>query len=208
MSLYIFTVRQQSDNAYLPPYSTQRPPEKPRPFQPAINQQESAYSPSQNEVTNYPYQRPSSLYTPANIPHSLPPNVDASSHGLSTASTLYGSPTSLRPSTTYIPQDNYGSSPTFSPRPQPSYGPTSSTLPPFGGTTGTSNYPSAGTTRPGTFPSSTPSTSQSSTYLPPQYSGFPSSNPRYAKRILSSSSPFMSSLGLETIRTEPLSYIL
>ncbi|KAF7386497.1 hypothetical protein HZH68_013629 [Vespula germanica] len=163
-------VRQQSDNAYLPPYSTQRPPEKPRPFQPAgINQQESAYSPSQNEVTNYPYQRPSSLYTPSNVPYSLSPNVDTS-HGLSTPSTLYGSPTSLRPSSTYIPQDNYGSSPTFGSRPP------SSTFPPFGGTTGPSNYPSAGT-RPGTFPSSTPSTSQSSTYLPPQYSGFPSSGP-------------------------------
>nr|XP_050862577.1 uncharacterized protein LOC127069519 isoform X1 [Vespula vulgaris]XP_050862578.1 uncharacterized protein LOC127069519 isoform X1 [Vespula vulgaris] len=163
-------IRQQSDNAYLPPYSTQRPPEKPRPFQPAgINQQESAYSPSQNEVTNYPYQRPSSLYTPSNVPYSLSPNVDTS-HGLSTPSTLYGSPTSLRPSSTYIPQDNYGSSPTFGSRPQ------SSTFPPFGGTTGPSNYPSAGT-RPGTFPSSTPSTSQSSTYLPPQYSGFPSSGP-------------------------------
>ncbi|XP_047364441.1 uncharacterized protein LOC124954886 [Vespa velutina] len=169
-------IRQQSDNAYLPPYSTQRPPEKPRPFQPAINQQESAYSPSQNEVTNYPYQRPSSLYTPANVPHSLPPNIDTSSHGLSTASTLYGSPTSLRPSSTYIPQNNYGSSPTFNPRPPSSYVPASSTFPPFGGTTGPSNYPSA-ETRPGTFPSSTSSTSQSSTYLPPQYSGFPSSNP-------------------------------
>lgn len=197
MSLYIFSVRQQSDNAYLPPYSTQRPPEKPRPFQPAgINQQESAYSPSQNEVTNYPYQRPSSLYTPSNVPYSLSPNVDTS-HGLSTPSTLYGSPTSLRPSSTYIPQDNYGSSPTFGSRPQ------SSTFPPFGGTTGPSNYPSAGT-RPGTFPSSTPSTSQSSTYLPPQYSGFPSSGPRYT---ILSSSIFNGVARTRTIRSESLSYI-
>ncbi|XP_015187072.1 PREDICTED: uncharacterized protein LOC107072021 [Polistes dominula] len=178
-------IRQQSDNGYLPPYSTQRPPEKPRPFQPSTNnhvqQQQSSFSLSQNEVTNYPYQGPSSLYTPSNEPSSfsVSSESDTSSHSLSTPNTLYGSPSSLRPSSTYIPQNSYGSSPTFNPRPQPSYGPGSSTFPPFGSTTGgsSSNYPSSTSARPGTFPSSTPSTAYSSTYLPPQYTGFPSSNP-------------------------------
>lgn len=183
MSLYIFSARQQSDNGYLPPYSTQRPPEKPRPFQPAINnhaqQQESSFSLSQNEVTNYPYQGPSSLYTPSNVPSfSLSSESGTTSHSLSTPNTLYGSPSSLRPSSTYIPQNNYGSSPTFNPR--PSYSPGSSTFPPFGSTTASSpNYPSSTSARPGTFPSSTPSPAYSSSYLPPQYTGFPSSNPRY-----------------------------
>ncbi|XP_029163480.1 uncharacterized protein LOC114934932 [Nylanderia fulva] len=150
------TVRQQSDsNAYLPPFSTQRPPEKPRPFQPS-------------GVT---VQRPSSLYTPPNTggyPGSGPP--------YSTPRPSF--PSSQQPSSTYVPQSFSGST-SYNPRPsQPSYSnagssafpplnspessstylppqppsfPSTSSRPPLSGSTGGNGYPStAGGYSPGT----------------------------------------------------------
>ncbi|EZA58941.1 hypothetical protein X777_16900 [Ooceraea biroi] len=106
-------IRQQSDsNAYLPPFSTQRPPEKPRPFQPAT----SYPSPSQNDVTGFPVQRPSSLYTPPNAGY--PVSGQPSSPPFSTPRPSF--PNSQQPSSTYVPQ-NFGST-SYNPRPsQPSY---------------------------------------------------------------------------------------
>ncbi|XP_048505752.1 uncharacterized protein LOC105692110 isoform X2 [Athalia rosae] len=104
--------RQQSEsNVYLPPYSTQRPPERPRPFQPAsVAQQPSYSSASLNEVTSYPsYQQPSSVYTPPSIgysssqpsspnyPSQQPYQTPRPSYGQSVSSTFGGS-------------QNYGSS--------------------------------------------------------------------------------------------------
>ncbi|XP_032674491.1 uncharacterized protein LOC116845648 isoform X2 [Odontomachus brunneus] len=134
--------RQQSEsNGYLPPYSTQRPPEKPRPFQPAP-QQPSYPSPSQNDVTSFPVQRPSSLYTPPNL----------GQPSFSTSRPAY--PGSQQPSSTYAPQ-NFGASTSYNPRPsQPSYTNTgSSAFPPL-------NSPDTSTTYlppqpPSSFPSST-----------------------------------------------------
>ncbi|EFN80393.1 uncharacterized protein LOC105186910 isoform X2 [Harpegnathos saltator] len=133
-------VRQQSDsNAYLPPYSTQRPPEKPRPFQPAP--QPGYPSPSQNDVTSFPVQRPSSLYTPPSVgqpPFSTP---------------RPGYPSNQQPSSTYVPQSFSGST-SYNPRPsQPSYtNAGSSAFPPL-------NPPDTSTTylppQPSSFPSST-----------------------------------------------------
>ncbi|KAK0177326.1 hypothetical protein PV328_001394 [Microctonus aethiopoides] len=81
----------QESNGYLPPYGgSQRPPEKPRPFQPAISTpaQSPSYppvSPSLNEVTNYPNYQPSS-----------PSVFSTSSPGYPSSSTTY-----LPPSATY-----------------------------------------------------------------------------------------------------------
>lgn len=58
------TARQQSENEYLPPYtSTQRPlpPSKPRPFQPPTTEEPSYPSPGINDVNGYP--RPSTSIT-------------------------------------------------------------------------------------------------------------------------------------------------
>ncbi|GAB1862809.1 ZP domain-containing protein [Camponotus japonicus] len=127
--------RQQSDsNAYLPPFSTQRPPEKPRPFQPS-------------GVTSFPAQRPSSLYTPPNTggyPGSVQP--------------LYSTPRpsfpSQPPSPTYVPQSFSGST-SYNPRPsQPSYSNAgSSAFPPLSSPESSSTYlppqsPSIPTTSP------------------------------------------------------------
>ncbi|XP_011259963.1 uncharacterized protein LOC105253552 isoform X2 [Camponotus floridanus] len=128
--------RQQSDsNAYLPPFSTQRPPEKPRPFQPP-------------GVTSFPAQRPSSLYTPPNtggFPGSVQP--------------LYSTPrpsfpSSQPPSSTYVPQSFSGST-SYNPRPsQPSYSNAgSSAFPPLSSPEASSTYlppqsPSIPTTSP------------------------------------------------------------
>ncbi|XP_029047409.2 uncharacterized protein LOC114878135 [Osmia bicornis bicornis] len=124
--------RQQSDPAgYLPPYSTQRPPERPRPFQPPTTGQQPSYSsPSaQNEVTNnYPYQRPSgqsstvqpplpfstqrSTYLPPNNPSSYNPRPSPTpsySNSGSSAFPPYSS-TSRPVSTTQSSQPGYSSS--------------------------------------------------------------------------------------------------
>lgn len=100
-------IRQQSDsNGYLPPYSTQRPPEKPRPFQAATGSQ-------QNDVTGYPAQRPSSQYTPP----------DLGGYPSGQPSTPFSTPRpSQQPSSTYVPQGFRGSTSYNPPRPsQPSY---------------------------------------------------------------------------------------
>ncbi|KAL0118408.1 hypothetical protein PUN28_009220 [Cardiocondyla obscurior] len=99
-------IRQQSDtNAYLPPFSTQRPPEKPRPFQASTGSQ-------QNDVTGYPAQRPSTLYTPPNIGYPGPGQP----------STPFSTPRpSQQPSSTYVPSGFRGAT-SYNPRPsQPSY---------------------------------------------------------------------------------------
>ncbi|XP_076386202.1 uncharacterized protein LOC100877451 isoform X2 [Megachile rotundata] len=123
-------VRQQSDPpGYLPPYSTQRPPERPRPFQPPSTGQQPSYSsPAQNEVTNnYPYQRPSTSFSQPNV--ALPSGQ---------SSTLQPPPFSTQRST-YLPpngQSPYGPS-SYEPRPTPtpSYTNTgSSAFPPYGST--------------------------------------------------------------------------
>ncbi|XP_011636579.1 uncharacterized protein LOC105426874 isoform X1 [Pogonomyrmex barbatus] len=119
--------RQQSDaNAYLPPFSTQRPPEKPRPFQVATGSQ-------QNEVTGYPAQRPSSLYTPPNVGY--PASRQSSSTPFSTPRP------NLQPSSTYVPQGFRGST-SYNPRPsQPSYSNTgSSAFPPLNPPESSSTY--------------------------------------------------------------------
>ncbi|KOC61498.1 hypothetical protein WH47_05102 [Habropoda laboriosa] len=116
--------RQQSDPpGYLPPYTTQRPPERPRPFQtPSTGQQPTYSSPTQNEVTNYPFQRPPSGF---------------SSSGQS--STVQPPPFSTQRQT-YLPpnqQSPYGPSSYNPPRPTPtpSYStPGSSTFPPYSST--------------------------------------------------------------------------
>ncbi|XP_036151368.1 uncharacterized protein LOC105830069 isoform X2 [Monomorium pharaonis] len=144
-------VRQQSDsNAYLPPYSTQRPPEKPRPFQTASQQ---------NEVTGYTPQRPSTIYTPPNVGYP----------GSGQPSTPFSTPRpSQPPSSTYVPQGFRGSTSYNPPRPsQPSYsnagstGPSRPSGPPptrgypssgypssNGGATPTAGYPSTGRPQP------------------------------------------------------------
>ncbi|XP_017753224.1 PREDICTED: uncharacterized protein LOC108545917 [Eufriesea mexicana] len=118
--------RQQSDPpGYLPPYSTQRPPERPRPFQaPSTGQQSTYATPTRNEVTNYPYQRPSNVGSPSGQsttvqpppystqrPTYLPPNNQ---------SPFTPSSYNLRPSATPA-YSNAGSSafPPFSSTPRP-----------------------------------------------------------------------------------------
>ncbi|XP_076286288.1 uncharacterized protein LOC143211973 isoform X2 [Lasioglossum baleicum] len=142
-------VRQQSDPAgYLPPYSTQRPPDRPRPFQPATTGQQPSYSsPSQNEVTNYPYQRPSTGFSPTNVgyPSGQPSTVQAPPFS------------SQRPST-YLPPNNqspYGPSTSYNPRPTP----------PSYSNSGSSAFPPFSTTR------------SSTTYLPPS-TGYSTTSPR------------------------------
>ncbi|XP_001121500.1 uncharacterized protein LOC725683 isoform X2 [Apis mellifera] len=73
--------RQQSDPpGYLPPYSTQRPLERPRPFQPPSTSQPPPTYTTPTPVTNYPYQRPSGQPTTPQPPFStqkqtyLPPS--------------------------------------------------------------------------------------------------------------------------------------
>lgn len=134
----IFTVRQQQSesNGYLPPYSTQRPPEKPRPFQTASQQ---------NEVTGYPAQRPSSLYTPPNIGYP----------GSGQPSTPFSTPRpSQQPSSTYVPQGFRGST-SYNPRPsQPSYtNAGSSAFPPLNPPESSSTYLPP---QPPPFPSTSP----------------------------------------------------
>ncbi|CAL7936166.1 unnamed protein product [Xylocopa violacea] len=125
--------RQQSDSpGYLPPYSTQRPPEKPRPFQaPSTGQQPSYTSTGQNEVTNYPYQRPSSGFSPSSI---------GSQFGQS--STVQPSPFSTQKPTFFLStlppnsQSSFGS-PSYNPHPNatPSYSNSaSSVFPPYSST--------------------------------------------------------------------------
>ena len=138
MSSCIFTVRQQSDaNAYLPPYSTQRPPEKPRPFQ--------ATSSQQSDILGYTPQRPSSLYTP--------PNIGYTSSGQ--PSTPFSTPRpSQQPSSTYVPQGFRGST-SYNPRPsQPSYSNAgSSAFPPLNSPESSSTYLPP---QPPLFPSTSP----------------------------------------------------
>ncbi|CAK9829444.1 hypothetical protein ANTRET_LOCUS6785 [Anthophora retusa] len=115
--------RQQSDPpGYLPPYTTQRPPERPRPFQPPSTGQQPTYSsPTQNGVTNYPYQRPPSGFSPSGQ-----------------SSTLQPPPFSTQRQT-YLPPNNqspYGPS-SYNPRPTPTPSYTtsgSSAFPPFSST--------------------------------------------------------------------------
>lgn len=137
-SLRVVTARQQSDsNAYLPPFSTQRPPEKPRPFQPATSQ------PSYPS----PVQRPSSLYTP--------PNTGYPSSGQPTYSSPRPSfPSSQQSSSTYVPQGFSGSS-SYNPRPsQPSYSNTgSSAFPPLSSPEPSSTYLPP---QPSSFPTTSP----------------------------------------------------
>lgn len=130
-----FTVRQQSDsNTYLPPFSTQRPPEKPRPFQPS-------------GVTSFPVQRPSSLYTPPNTG-----GYPGSGQPYSTPRPSF--PSSQQPSSTYTPQSFSGST-SYNPRPsQASYSNAgSSAFPPL-------NSPDSSSTYLPPQPSSFPSTSR------------------------------------------------
>ncbi|KAH0955197.1 hypothetical protein HN011_010539 [Eciton burchellii] len=136
-------IRQQSDsNGYLPPFSTQRPPEKPRPFQPAT----SYPPPSQNDVTSYPVQRPSSLY--------VPPNAGFPTPGKPTSPRPSFPSNNQQPSSTYVPQ-GFGSSTSYNPRPnQPSYtNAGSSAFPPL-------NPPEASSTylppQPPSFPPTSP----------------------------------------------------
>ncbi|XP_077254633.1 uncharacterized protein LOC143893292 [Temnothorax americanus] len=148
-------IRQQSDsNAYLPPFSTQRPPEKPRPFQPA---------PQQNDVTGYTPQRPSSVYTPPIIGYSS-----------GQPSTPFSTPRpSQQPSSTYVPQGFRGSS-SYSPRPsQPSYtNAGSSAFPPLNPPETSSTYlPPQPPSYPSTSPRPPPSIGPSE---PPPTRGYPS----------------------------------
>ncbi|XP_076248443.1 uncharacterized protein LOC143188203 [Calliopsis andreniformis] len=132
-------VRQQSDpTGYLPPYSTQRPPEKPRPFQPPSTAQQPNYSPSaaQNEVTSYPYQRPPTGFSPPNV--GFVPGQP---------STTNQAPTYTTQNPTYLPPNNqspYGPpSTSYNPRPtaSPSYSNSgSSSFPPFSSTRTSTTY--------------------------------------------------------------------
>ncbi|XP_043286507.1 uncharacterized protein [Venturia canescens] len=151
--------RQQENNAYLPPYSTQRPPDKPRPFQPA--------SPGPNGATGYPSYQPS--YTPQNgySPTSTPKPtyVPASQSGTNFGS----SPSYNNPSTSYNPRPIA----TSSPRPFGGGSPGTSTtyLPP----SQSPSFPS--TYYPPSNPSSNyPSSGSNPTGGSPGY-GYPSSNP-------------------------------
>ncbi|XP_050448165.1 uncharacterized protein LOC126849877 [Cataglyphis hispanica] len=138
--------RQQSEsNAYLPPFSTQRPPEKPRPFQPS-------------GVTSFPIQRPSSLYTPPNTggyPGSVQPSYTPRP----------SFPSSQQPTSTYVPPSFSGST-SYNPRPsQPSYSNTgSSAFPPL-------NSPESSSTYLPPQPPSFPSTSPRPAPLPGSISG-------------------------------------
>ncbi|KAM0724405.1 Cuticlin-4 [Formica fusca] len=127
--------RQQSDsNGYLPPFSTQRPPEKPRPFQPS-------------GVTSFPVQRPSSLYTP--------PNTSGYPGSIQPYSTPRPSfPSSQQPSSTYVPP-SFGGSTSYNPRPsQPSYSNAgSSAFPPLNAPESSSTYLSP---QAPSFPSTSP----------------------------------------------------
>ncbi|XP_076681474.1 uncharacterized protein LOC143375823 isoform X2 [Andrena cerasifolii] len=163
--------RQQSDPpGYLPPYSTQRPPERPRPFQPPPTGQQPNYSPSpsQNEVTNYPYQRPPAGFTPPNagFPSGQP-------------STGQAPPFSTqRP--TYLPPNN-----------QSPYGPPSTSYNPR--PTPTPSYSNAGSSA---FPPFS-STRSSTTYLPPS-TGYSSTSPRPPSTSQSPQSGYSSSGGVST----------
>lgn len=150
MSSRIFTVRQQSDsNAYLPPYSTQRPPERPRPFQAATNSQ-------QNDVTGYTAQRPSSLYTP--------PSIGGYPSGQPSTPFSTQRP-SQQPSSTYVPQGFRGST-SYNPRPsQPSYSNAgSSAFPPLNPPESSSTYLPP---QPPVFPSTSPRPPPSESGKPP-----------------------------------------
>ncbi|XP_039314434.1 uncharacterized protein LOC105196070 isoform X2 [Solenopsis invicta] len=163
-------VRQQQSesNGYLPPYSTQRPPEKPRPFQTASQQ---------NEVTGYPAQRPSSLYTPPNIGYP----------GSGQPSTPFSTPRpSQQPSSTYVPQGFRGST-SYNPRPsQPSYtNAGSSAFPPLNPPESSSTYLPP---QPPPFPSTSPRLPSESMIGsldslrpsgPPPTRGYPSSSGGY-----------------------------
>ncbi|XP_012165181.1 uncharacterized protein LOC100646467 isoform X2 [Bombus terrestris] len=122
--------RQQSDPpGYLPPYSTQRPPEKPRPFQaPSTSQQPAYTTPTQNQATNYPYQRPSPNVGPSSGQSTVQPSQ------FSTQRSTYLPPNNQSP---YVPSS-------YNPRPTttPSYSNTgSSAFPPY---SSTPQQPSAG----------------------------------------------------------------
>ncbi|XP_066582170.1 uncharacterized protein [Prorops nasuta] len=120
-------IRQQADSkAYLPPYSTQRPPEKPRPFGPpggSSGSNPNYASPNQNEVTNngYPFEKPSTLYTPPNV----------------------GYPSGVQqPSSTYLPPSSYNPPVPTPPSPPPaaSY-PDGASFPPVGYPSPSNGYP-------------------------------------------------------------------
>ncbi|XP_046738399.1 uncharacterized protein LOC124406821 isoform X3 [Diprion similis] len=154
--------RQQSDaNAYLPPFSTQRPPERPRPFQSASTPQQLSYSSqSLNEVTGYPsYQQPSSVYSPPNLGFSQSPPSSPSYSPQPTYQTSrpnYLAPSSQSSSSSFTSSQNYGSS-VAQPRPIPS------------------NPPPA-------FPSSSAAPSPSyqpiGSYIPPKTAGYQPSTPQ------------------------------
>ncbi|XP_046738398.1 uncharacterized protein LOC124406821 isoform X2 [Diprion similis] len=155
-------IRQQSDaNAYLPPFSTQRPPERPRPFQSASTPQQLSYSSqSLNEVTGYPsYQQPSSVYSPPNLGFSQSPPSSPSYSPQPTYQTSrpnYLAPSSQSSSSSFTSSQNYGSS-VAQPRPIPS------------------NPPPA-------FPSSSAAPSPSyqpiGSYIPPKTAGYQPSTPQ------------------------------
>lgn len=155
-SFYSAARQQSESNGYLPPYSTQRPPERPRPFQaPSTPQQPSYSSQNVNEVSSYPgYQQPSSVYTPPSVGYS-----QSSPSSPAFPSSTFQTP---RPSPSYSPPSGLYSSPAYgasSPqgRPSPSFPPPS-------------------------FPSSSPAPSvgysYSSNYLPPQTGGYQPSTPQ------------------------------
>lgn len=177
--------RQQSDsNAYLPPYSTQRPPERPRPFQPAPTPQQPSYSSqSVNEVTSYPsYQQPSSVYTPPNIGYSpsLPSSPSfPSQSAYQTQRPSYVPPSSQPSSPGFGASQNYGSS-ISQLRPIPSNPPpsfASSPVPPSAG------YPSA------------------NKYIPPQTIGYQPSTPQPRP-----SPSYQPSPGPTSVYSQPPSY--
>ncbi|XP_076623670.1 uncharacterized protein LOC143343053 [Colletes latitarsis] len=147
--------RQQSDPpGYLPPYSTQRPPERPRPFQPPSTGQQPGYSsPTQNEVTNY--QRPQTGFPSPNAGYPSGQPATVQNPPFSTQRPTYLPPNSQSP---------YGpSSTSYNPRPasSPSYSNAgSSAFPPFGSTRSSTTYLPPSVTSPRPPSSNTPQNPQ------------------------------------------------
>ncbi|XP_053994751.1 uncharacterized protein LOC128885036 [Hylaeus volcanicus] len=203
----LLAARQQSDPpGYLPPYSTQRPPERPRPFQaPSTGQQPSYSSPTQNEVTSY--QRPTG-FSPSNQGYPSGPPATVQNPPFSTTRPAYLPPNSQSPygpsSTSYNPRP--ASSPTYS-------NAGSSAFPPYGSTRSSTTY------LPPTGYSSTSPRPPSTTTLQSPQTGYSSSggistNYGYTPSTFGSSntggfstpSGFSSTYGYSTQRPSP-SYV-
>ncbi|XP_015600177.1 uncharacterized protein LOC107270055 isoform X2 [Cephus cinctus] len=180
-------IRQQSEpNAYLPPYSTQRPIERPRPFQPASTPPQQTYSPPDVQ-----YQKPSSQpsYGASSLPTSRPTYIPPATNQQS-ASSGFGASVGFSSSAGYSPQ----SIPTSAP---PSYSGSGQSTAGFSSlasvgfsSSAASGYPSSPSSG---YPSSAPASttlqppvnvgypSASSTYLPPTNTGYPSINKQTSK---------------------------